>query len=60
VGEALHKALEAGQGHLLELGALVRQPPPPDIEVPEPLRHYVIEAARATDFDWLLEPGVAS
>jgi len=54
VSEALRKALDSGQGHLLELGALVRQPLPPAIEVPEPLREYIIEAARAADFDWLL------
>jgi transposase len=54
VANALHKAIDGGQGHLLELGALIREPPPADIEVPEPLRQYVVEAARATDFDHLL------
>ncbi len=58
VGEALRKALDVG--HLLELGALMRQPLPPDVEVPEALRQYVVEAARASDFDWLLEQEVTS
>jgi len=57
VAAALKKALDGGQRHLLELGSLIRSPLPEAIEVPEPLRHYVIEAARATDFDWLLEEG---
>jgi transposase len=59
VGEALRKAIDAGNGHLLELGALVRQPLLPEVEVPEPLRQYVVEAARAADFDWLLQQEVA-
>ena len=59
VSRALRKAIDAGQAHLLELGALVRESPPAAIEVPEPLRHYVVEAARAADFDWLLDQEVA-
>jgi len=55
VGHALGKALAAGQLHLLELAALQQNPLPRDIEVPEPLRQYVIEAAKASDFDHLLE-----
>jgi hypothetical protein len=59
VSKALRRAIDAGNGHLLELSALVRRPPPAEVEVPEPLRQYVVEAARATDFDWLLQQEVA-
>jgi hypothetical protein len=59
VSNALRRAIDAGNGHLLELSALVRRPPPAEVEVPEPLRQYVVEAARATDFDWLLQQEVA-
>lgn len=55
VGEALSKVLDSGQSNLLQLGGLIRKPLPTDIEVPEPLRDYVIESVRAADFDWLLE-----
>jgi hypothetical protein len=54
VANALRKAIAGGQAHLLELGTLVRQPPPVEVEVPEPLRQYVVEATRAADFDWLM------
>lgn len=55
VAQALKKALDGGHRHLLELGSLIRTPMLETIDVPEPLRHYVIEAAKAADFDWLLE-----
>jgi len=54
VGDAVRKALEGGQRHLLELAVLRRDPLPPEIAVPEPLSRYVVEAASATDFDGLL------
>lgn len=54
VGEALSKAIAGGRGNLLELGELVRQPLPTAIEVPEPLRQYIVEAAKASDYDYLL------
>lgn len=60
VGAAVRKVIDGGRGNLLELGTLVRQPLPEAIEVPEPLRHYVVEAARAADFDWLLDTEVTS
>jgi transposase len=58
VGAALRKVLDGGKGHLLELGSLLRQPLPREVEVPAPLRHYVIEAPRAADFDHLLHQEV--
>jgi transposase len=57
VADALKKALDGGHRHLLELSSIIRSPLPETIEVPEPLRDYVVEAAKATDFDWLLEEG---
>ena len=54
VAEALNKALEGGQHHLLALAALSRQPMPQTIRVPEPLSQYIVEAACAADFDALL------
>jgi transposase len=55
VSAALRRSLEAGQSHLLELASLRRDGLPKEVEVPEPLRQYVVEAAKATDFDHLLE-----
>lgn len=54
VGAALSKAIAGGRSNLLELAELVRHPAPAEIEVPEPLRQYVVEAARAADYDHLL------
>ena len=58
VGVALRKVLDGGKGHLLELGTLLRQPLPKEVEVPAALRHYVVEAPRAADFDHLLHQEV--
>jgi transposase len=55
VGEAVSKALDGGQRHLLQLAALEREPLPAAIEVPESLAQYVVEAASAADFDGLLQ-----
>lgn len=54
VGDAVRKALEGGHRHLLDLAVLRRDPVPAEIEVPESLAQYVVEAAHATDFDALL------
>lgn len=54
VAAALTTALDGGQHHLLELAALRREAVPAAIPVPEPLAHYVVEAACAADFDALL------
>ncbi len=54
VGEAVRKALDGGQRHLLELAVLRTEPLPAEVEVPEALSHYVVEAASAADFDALL------
>lgn len=54
VGEALRSALAGGQRHLLELAALYTAPPPAHVAVPEALSRYVVESARASDFDDLL------
>ena len=54
VGAALKRAFDAGQSHLLDL-AVLRELPVQEIEVPVVLRQYVIESARATDFNYLLE-----
>jgi transposase len=55
VGAALSKALDAGKEHLPELASLSREALPAEIDVPESLRRYTIESARATDFDELLQ-----
>ena len=55
VGQALRRAIDADGRNLLELATLFRAPATPEIEVPEPLRHYVVEATSAAEFDRLLE-----
>jgi hypothetical protein len=55
VGQAMKKALAAGKQHLLGLAALTQMSLPDEIDVPEPLKSYVVESARATDFDALME-----
>ena len=59
VSVALRKVLDGGKGHLLELGSLLREPLPREVEVPAPLRQYVVEAACAADFDHLLRTEVS-
>lgn len=59
VSAAVRKAIDGGRVHLLELGTLMRRDTPLEIEVPEALRHYVVEAARAADFDALMEQEAA-
>jgi transposase len=54
VGRALAEALDTGREQLPELASLSHQALPTEIEVPEPLRRYAIESARAADFDDLL------
>ncbi|MBW1873085.1 MAG: IS21 family transposase [Deltaproteobacteria bacterium] len=58
VGQAIGKALHAGQQHLLALGDLIRRPLPKEIEVPQSLKSYVVESTSAADFDLLLEQEV--
>lgn len=53
VQRALSIALDAGRRTVAELAALP-DAPLTEIDVPEPLRHYAIESARAADFDELL------
>ena len=57
VAAALKKVLDGGHRHLLQLGDLIRAPLPKEVEVPLALQGYVVEAARAADFDRLLEEG---
>jgi hypothetical protein len=59
VASALSRALSQQRCDLLELPA----PPPPTaqcIEVPPELSTFAVEAARATDYDWLLQEGSLS
>jgi hypothetical protein len=55
VGQALHKALQSGGRHLLDLAALTQTPRVVSVAVPEPLADIIVESARASDFDHLLE-----
>jgi transposase len=55
---ALETAFKHGQQNLLFLSHL-KDSELPQNEVPEPLRHYVVEAAKAEDFDALLIGGAA-
>ncbi len=55
VGRALRQALDAGKEQLFELASLPHRALPAEIEVPEALRRYAIESARAADFDDLLQ-----
>ena len=57
IRDAVHQTLSAPQGDLLALGRWLRHPLPESVEVPESLRHYAVEAARASDFDTLLQGG---
>jgi transposase len=55
VKKTLHQVIDSGQGNLLQLSELIRAPLPSKIEVPEPLRDYVVESSNASDFDHLLK-----
>ncbi len=54
VGSAIERLLDGGQKNLLELASIFRAPPQPEVQVPKPLAGYVVEMARAQDFDELL------
>lgn len=54
VGQAIERVLEQGPNNLLGLANVFRQPPHEPIEVPASLAQYVVEMARAQDFDALL------
>lgn len=58
VSEALEAALAQGRCDLLSLGEHLHddgREQVGNVEVPEALRGYRVEAARASDYDWLLE-----
>jgi hypothetical protein len=58
VREALERMIEGGQLDLLTLGAALRKNESPVLPaVPESLRHYQIEAAKAQDYDHLMQGG---
>jgi hypothetical protein len=59
VEQAIEVSLKHGQQNLLFLSQLMDSDNKTQNDVPEPLRHYVVESARATDFDALLMGGVA-
>lgn len=62
VNEALEAALAQGRCDLLSLGKHLQDDGGEQVgivEVPEALRGYRVEAARASDYDWLLEAGGA-
>lgn len=58
VEQAIKVSLQHGQQNLLFLSQLIENDVAQN-DVPEPLRHYVVESARATDFDALLMGGAA-
>lgn len=57
VTEAVERALEARRVDLLGLAALKRESVPQTVAVPEALAGFVVEAARASDYDFLLRGG---
>lgn len=56
---ALEEALTKTSERASELAAIA-EAPPSEIEIPEPLRQYVVESASASDYDELLAEEVAS
>ena len=56
VSEALSRAMAQQRCDLLELPVAVTMPAE-RIAVPPALAGYVVESARAADYDWLLEGG---
>ena len=57
VSKALEVALEAGHCDLARLHERLHPRRLQVVAVPEKLRLYQVEAARATDYDWMLEAG---
>lgn len=57
VRQALDQVLEAGECDLVKLHERLYPRRPATVPIPEKLRGYPVETARASDYNWLLNPG---